>query len=632
MKYDKILLLTLAMGLFASTAGAMSQPVTLADQGSFFAGGKVVKSSGIYKDDEPTNFDGETLHGDAAYVFWQKPVKAKTNAMVFLHGFGQSGKTWETTPDGRDGFQNIFLSKGYSVYIVDEPRRGRAGNSTVPMELKAQPQDQLWYDNFRIGQWPNYYDNVAVPRDEESRAQFFHQITPDTGKFDVQVVAESMTAVMEKAGDGVLVTHSAGGGPGWLTAAHSDKVRGVIALEPGTFPFLKEDMPEVESTTSPFPAPGMEVSREEFQRLLKIPMVVYFGDNIKTGSEPDSHWGLDNWRVRLNLAKKWEQTMKRHGGDVQVISLPDIGIKGNTHFLMADLNNIEVADAMEAWMKEKGLVQEVMPLPLGKDISERFVGTVHRNDLIDTDDIYKLPQTNVITFEPGSHSGWHTHGAMTVIGIAGLGIYQEWGKEPVLIKPGDVVQIPAGVSHFHGAIQSSRFQQIVIYDKNWQAPATSKAHIGPVTDEEYHSINFANPKTSDRVNSNGYLFNYSPEPFKSPNFNNPVYLGNVLPKPNEANSPEWTYVVFPRGTYNRWHRHKTGQVLIATDGIGYHQIKGGKLEILHPGDVAFCPPGVVHWHGAAPSSSFAHIAISPQDNHEVTWYDFPAKEYSLISK
>ena len=107
--------------------------------------------------------------------------------------------------------------------------------------------------------------------------------------------------------------------------------------------------------SSPFPVPGMEVSDEEFQRLLKIPMVVYFGDNIITGSEPDKHWGLDNWRVRLNLARKWEQVMKKHGGDVQVVYLPDIGIKGNTHFLMADLNNQEVADTMEKWMKDKGL-------------------------------------------------------------------------------------------------------------------------------------------------------------------------------------------------------------------------------------------------------------------------------------
>lgn len=59
--------------------------------------------------------------------------------------------------------------------------------------------------------------------------------------------------------------------------------------------------------------------------------------------------------MRLNLARKWEQVMKKHGGDVQVVYLPDIGIKGNTHFLMADLNNQEVADTMEKWMKDKGL-------------------------------------------------------------------------------------------------------------------------------------------------------------------------------------------------------------------------------------------------------------------------------------
>ena len=103
-----------------------------------------------------------------------------------------------------------------------------------------------------------------------------------------------------------------------------------------------------------------------------------------------------------------------------------------------------------------------------------------------------------------------------------------------------------------------------------------------------------------------------------------------ISNPNEAGSPEWVYVVFPEGTYNRWHSHKTGQILIATDGVGLHQTKDGKLEVLHPGDVAFCPPGVTHWHGAAPQNSFAHIAISPQDNHDVTWYDFPDKEYSSI--
>ena len=288
-------------------------------------------------------------------VFYQKPMNAKKNSIVFLHGYGQSGKSWESTPDGRDGFQNIFLEKGYSTYIVDQPRRGRAGQSTVPRNLTARPDDQLWYNNFRIGQWPNIYDNVSVPRDKESREQFFRQMTPDTGDFDQKVISDAMVKVFEKSGNGVLVTHSAGGGPGWDTAIASDKVKGVIALEPGTFPFPKGKLPEVEKTTSPFPASGYEVSETEFKKLTKIPIMVYFGDNIPT--EITDNWGLDNWRIRVNLARKWEKMMNEAGGDVKVVMLPDIGIKGSTHFMMADLNNREVANAMEKWMKEKGLAK-----------------------------------------------------------------------------------------------------------------------------------------------------------------------------------------------------------------------------------------------------------------------------------
>lgn len=347
----------LVMSMTLGTALAMEHPVTIADQGSFMAGGKTVTAPGAYNGTNPLEFSGETLRGDHAYVFYQKPVKAHKYGMIFLHGYGQSGKTWETTPDGRDGFQNIFLEKGYSTYVVDEPRRGKAGRSTVPGRVSAQPDDQLWFNTFRIGEWPNYYDNAAVPKDKESLDQFFHAMTPDTGAFDQKVVAEAMTAVFEKSGAGVLITHSAGGGPGWLTAMKSDKVKGVISLEPGTFPFPDGEVPETEKTTSPFPASGMAVPMEDFLKLTKIPMIVYFGDNIPAGDTPVENWGQDNWRVRLNLARKWEQVMKKYGGDVKVVCLPDIGVKGNTHFLMADLNNREVADIMAQWLKEKGLAK-----------------------------------------------------------------------------------------------------------------------------------------------------------------------------------------------------------------------------------------------------------------------------------
>lgn len=355
MKKISFVLTALLTGLLMNMGFAMEKPVLLADQGSFMAGGKAVTAPGVYNSDVPRDFAGETLHGDAAYVFWQKPVEAHKNALVFLHGYGQSGKTWETTPDGRDGFQNIFLSQGWSTYVVDQPRRGKAGQSTVGTTLNAQPQDQLWYETFRIGRYPNIYDNAAVPRDAESLSQFFHQMTPDTGAIDNAVVTEAMIEVMKKAGNGILVTHSAGGAPGWLTAIKSSKVKAVISLEPGTFPFPEGEVPEVEKTTSPFPAAGMSVSMADFLKLTKIPIVVYFGDNIPSGDIPVSNWGQDNWRVRLNLALRWQDVMKKYGGDVNIVSLPDIGIKGNTHFLMSDLNNREVAAVISEWLHEKKL-------------------------------------------------------------------------------------------------------------------------------------------------------------------------------------------------------------------------------------------------------------------------------------
>ena len=131
------------------------------------------------------------------------------------------------------------------------------------------------------------------------------------------------------------------------------------------------------------------------------------------------------------------------------------------------------------------LAEQPMPLPLGRDISASFTGTAHRNDLVIPETMGGVPQTNVITFEPGSRSGWHTHGAMTVIGISGLGLYQAWGQPAVLVRPGDVIHIPAGVSHWHGATKNSRFQQFVVYDKTWKAPAGLEVHKGKITDAEY---------------------------------------------------------------------------------------------------------------------------------------------------
>lgn len=345
-----------AMILYMGTASAMT-PVTITDQGSFFAGGKVVESSGKFDYSHPLEPIGQTLHGDHAYVFYQKPLNAKKLSLVFLHGAGQSAKTWETTPDGRDGFQNIFLSRGYSTYLVDQPRRGKAGRANVSGSVDATTNDQFWFTNFRVGNWPNYFDGVQFAKDDETLNQYYRQMTPNTAPFDADVVSDAMKEVFERAGEGVLLTHSQGGGPGWRTVIKSEKVRAVVAFEPGSgFLFPNGEVPEPIATTSPTgPLAAVEIPLSDFMKLTKIPIVIYYGDNI--AKEYTQEWNKDSWRVRLKMARLWAEAVNRHGGDVTVVHLPEIGIKGNTHFPMSDLNNEEIANIMEKWMKEKGLVQ-----------------------------------------------------------------------------------------------------------------------------------------------------------------------------------------------------------------------------------------------------------------------------------
>ena len=91
----------------------------------------------------------------------------------------------------------------------------------------------------------------------------------------------------------------------------------------------------------------------DFDKLTRIPIVIYYGDNIPT--EPTTERGKDNWRVRLAMARLWVDAINRHGGDAALVHLPEIGITGNTHFPMSDLNNVQIADQVSQFLAEKNL-------------------------------------------------------------------------------------------------------------------------------------------------------------------------------------------------------------------------------------------------------------------------------------
>lgn len=351
------LAMSIATAISSLAAAEELAPLTIQKQGSFAVGGTMFS--------EPGNFDlpnalkpaGQTFHGDHAYVFYQVPPKAEKLPLVFLHGAGQSKKTWETTPDGREGFQNLFLRKGFGVYLIDQPRRGAAGKSSVEATIKPTPDEQFWFTQFRIGNYPDFFPGVQFPKDEVSLEQFYRQMTPNTGAFDANVIADATSKLFDQVGDGILVTHSQGGGPGWFTAIKNAKVKAVVAYEPySSFVFPEGELPEPIKSAGLFgELKGVEIPSSDFNKLTKIPIIIYYGDNI--AKEPSTIWNKDHWRSGLEMAKIWAAAINKHGGDATVIHLPEIGIKGNTHFLMADLNNAEVADHLAAFLEKKGLAK-----------------------------------------------------------------------------------------------------------------------------------------------------------------------------------------------------------------------------------------------------------------------------------
>lgn len=364
MKRLNYLILSVLLALCAGCGGGSLQAqkevtndsiLAIRKQGSFLIGGSIKTQPGTYDTRQPLKADGQTLHGDHAYVSYQIPVDARKNPLVFLHGAGQSAKTWESTPDGREGFSTIFLRRGFSIYLIDQPRRGRAGRSTMAEIIKATTDDQFWFENFRMGVWPKYYDGSQFPQSAEALEQFFRQITPNTGAYDEQLIATDVAALLDKIGGGILVTHSQGGGPGWHTAIKSDKVRAIVSYEPGSgFVFPESETPQPLQTISPFGALGAtSIPLADFEKLTRFPIIIYYGDYIP--DEPSDNWAMDSWRVRLQMARLFAECINRHGGDATVVHLPEQGIKGNSHFLFAEKNNVQLADLLSAWLKEKGL-------------------------------------------------------------------------------------------------------------------------------------------------------------------------------------------------------------------------------------------------------------------------------------
>ena len=139
-------------------------------------------------------------------------------------------------------------------------------------------------------------------------------------------------------------------------------------------------------------------------------------------------------------------------------------------------------------LSEKDKYQQSIMFPIGNPndaYAKYFTGQSYLAAISDS----QVKFFNV-TFEPKCRNNWHIHhakkgGGQMLVGVGGRGYYQEWGKEPIEIKAGDVIHIPANTKHWHGAAPDSWFSHLAF---EIEGEETSNEWLEPVSDEEYGKL------------------------------------------------------------------------------------------------------------------------------------------------
>jgi len=330
----------LASAWCAATAGAPAQasagnppPITIARQGSFEAGGQVI-----------SNPAGAAISCDHGHVEYQIPAESRAVSLFLWHS--SSVAVWQRRWDGGEGFQSMFLRRGFPVYLWDGPRVGRANWGCE--EYAYRPwlgRDQSSFVSWRLGtRYPEWFDGVQFPTEDaeawnqalRARYEEFDSVT------NAQLESTAAAAALERVGPAVLVTNSAGGFRGLLTALKSDNVRGIVAYETPGFVFPEGEGPQLEEGRFG----PVYVPKAEFLKFTRFPIQLVWGDNLDKSP---------SWSEYRELGRQFVDLVNANGGRAEMLDLPSKGLRGNTHIPFADLNNAEVAELMAEFLRRHRL-------------------------------------------------------------------------------------------------------------------------------------------------------------------------------------------------------------------------------------------------------------------------------------
>ncbi len=259
-----------------------------------------------------------------------------------VHGSTHTGKTYEETPDGRMGWAEFFVRHGIPSYIVDHSGRARSGFDPSPSnraKLERKPElvpnfskftnERAW-TGFRFGPTPFVaYDNTKFP--VEAQAEYFAQMVPNTEtSYDEggQTTVDALAALLDQIGAAIVLVHSQSGAYGIGAAiARPNLVKAVVSIEPRSCEMTDADLQGV---------------------FTRVPLLTMFGDFF--GGD------VEDWPGRMAECVSTVNRIKAARGTAENIYLPDSGIRGNSHMLMMDLNNQQLADMILGWLDQNARV------------------------------------------------------------------------------------------------------------------------------------------------------------------------------------------------------------------------------------------------------------------------------------
>jgi pimeloyl-ACP methyl ester carboxylesterase len=358
--------------LCGTTAAADDPPYTLAREGFFYVGGK------------PTTVNGRTYIAGQMYVDFRIPAKqTHPYPIVMVHGGTRSATTYFGTPDGREGWAQYFVRQGYAVYVVDQPGRGRSGylaEAYGPWKVPdgeggqrrylAQAKYKLWPQAHLHTQWPG----SGAP-DDPATLQMISGYLPEIEDFTrAQFLnRDALVALIDKIGPAILMVHSQAGAFGWPVAdARPEQVKAILAVEPNGPPFYQVEfigapdyfkqgplalpygLTAVPLHYAPAIADAKELAvvrqdkpdapdlvrcylqTEPARQLpnLNMPILVVM-------SEASYHAPYDHCTVKY---------LQQAGARPSFMRLAELGIKGNSHVMMNEKNNKEIAAAIAQWL------------------------------------------------------------------------------------------------------------------------------------------------------------------------------------------------------------------------------------------------------------------------------------------